>query len=301
MKYNILGKTNVRISHLGLGGGKMGKALLSQPKDPIEEVIELAIDHGINFFDLANVYCIGQSESIVGNVLKSRRNKFLLSTKGGRITPTAAKVAHNLSFLGPLIRPFMGKKGYEIQKSVPRKSDFSPLHLESELEKSLRRLQTDYVDFYFLHGPPIGIMQNSDAFEWMDKMKSAGKIRFSGVSIYTPSEAEYVGKSTEVDLIQIPYNLTNHENYQAFFELNKVKQMGLIARSPFERGLLTSQNLHKNPEITANLQPGQHDGMQTKPIEKMALDFVASNPNIHNILSGTGSKHHMLQNLQWLK
>ena len=301
MEYTILGKTGVRISKAGFGCHHIRKALLSAPKDGAERVIKSALDQGVNFFDLANVYCVGDSEKVVGRALQGIRKDYLLATKGGKIIPTFSKIANKLSPLGPLVRPLFFEAGHKIQKSIKRNVNFTPEHLSAELDKSLKRLKTDYVDFYLLHCPPIALMENPSMFEWMNEEKKRGRILHTGLSVYFASEGKWAMDRHDFDVIQLPYNLVENEADKEFFPYLGQKNLGIFARAPFMSTKLTTSYIklhgHLHPKL---MEIAEQAKAFNQSVEEYAFKFAARNPHIHNIVFGTGNLSHLRKNLEWL-
>src|SRR5437867_3259344 len=134
MKYRTFPRTELTVSELGFGAWTLGTGWWGQidDKDAIA-LIQKAYDLGINFFDTADTYAEGKSESLVGEALKDRRDKTIIATKFG----------------------------YDIYNNPPREGhrerpqDFSPKFIRFALEQSLKRLQTDRIDIYQLHNPRV--------------------------------------------------------------------------------------------------------------------------------------------------
>ena len=291
MIYNELGKTGITISRAGYGCRGIGKSFLADKPQKIDEVIETAIDHGITFFDLADVYCNGDSEEIIGRQLQGRRERFILATKGGKITPTLSKIANRLIPLAPLIRPLLGHRGKKIQKSVSRKNNFDPGYLKTQLDGSLRRLKTDYVDCYFLHCPTLEEMKDHNIYKWMQEEKKSGRIRAFGLSVYTPDEAIWALDHQEIDILQIPYHLLQREAEQSLFKHKLIDQVGIVARAPLALGELTPKNAVNHPEIIA---AATEAGVT---VTEYAIQFVNKNPHVDNVLFGATKKENLLSNL----
>ena len=149
MDYRNLGKAGVRVSPICLGTTMFGGP--TNESDSIS-IMHKAIDLGINFFDTANMYSTGGSETVVGKALTDRRDKVILATKG---------------------RAPMG--------DGPNDAGASRVHLIRELDRSLQRLGTDYVDIYYVHTPdyqtPI-----EETLRTLDDMVRSGKVRYIACS-----------------------------------------------------------------------------------------------------------------------
>ncbi len=212
MNYRTLGKTGLKVSEISLGtwqvGGKWGSEFNQKNA---EEIINKAIDNGVNFIDTADVYSDGLSERTVGEIVRSRSEDVYIATKCGR-------------FLDPHIN-----SAYQV--GVLRKF----------VENSLSNLGVERIDLIQLHCPPTEVYYRPEIFELFDKLTEEGKIRNYGVSVEKVEEAlkaiEYPGVST----IQIIFNMFRQRPSELFFKEAKAKNVGIIARVPLASGLLTGK------------------------------------------------------------
>ena len=213
--YRLLGKTGIRVSRIALGCGFRGIHSLEEA----QSVIELAHDLGINFIDCANVYKVRsgeQSEIALGRAMKGRRSEFVITSKFGSIQQVNAG-----------------------EEKIGRSEKI----MFRAVENSLRRLQTDYIDFYFLHTPANDVPweETVNAF---DKLCRQGKIRFYGLSNHEASDiTDALRVATDnhlsgVSILQNPYNLINRHIEKGIGPLAKEKQLGLMTYSPVAAGLL---------------------------------------------------------------
>lgn len=164
MKKIFFGKTNEKVSAVSLGAMRIGDA-----KDPVE-IIETAMDHGITFFDHADIYGGGNSEKIFAKALKE------------------SKYDRSAIFL-------QSKLGI-----VPGKMyDFSKEHLISSVEGILERLDTDHLDSLLLHRPDT-LMEPEEVAEVFNQLEKEGKVRYFGVSNFTPGQVELLQKSVQQEL-----------------------------------------------------------------------------------------------------
>lgn len=221
MKYRRLGMTGLEVSEIGLGGWQAGGAF-SVGRTPLGwsgtsdestlEVLRSARECGVTFYDTSDVYGFGRSESLFGIALSRYRNDIVLSTKVGFVR---------------------GRDDVE--------RDYSREHILKAIDRSLRRLRTDYIDVYQLHNPPIEVLRNGEAQEAMEMLQESGKIRFWGVSVTTPQDGLEVVENRWGHTIQILYNVLNQS---AAFELlprAKDADFGVIARVPLASGLLSGR------------------------------------------------------------
>ncbi len=182
MKFNEFGKTGMIVSEIGFGGSRIGGFFADKHsgKEALD-VLRKALDSGITFYDTADMYAQGESESLIGTAFRGRREQVILATKGGYCLPAQRNLMKRIK---PLVRPIVQALGLKRAKlpagmSGTLSQDFSPSYLTKALESSLKRLQTDYVDLYQLHSPGAPFLQ-SDAF---------------GDALQTPREAQGAGKA----------------------------------------------------------------------------------------------------------
>ena len=213
MKYRELGKTGLRISAVGLGtmvhAGHFGAMKDSESLSAIDTALEL----GVNFIDTSDAYGAGYSETLLGNALKGRRDKVILATKGGNV----------------MVGPNRGKLVFEAD------------YISQVMDESLKRLQTDYIDLYQLHNPTVDVIERGEVWQVLERAKQAGKIRHYGVSINTMEEGSVAVKDGRAETIQVEYNLLTQEPAESFFTAAQQSNVGIIARIPLKRGILTGK------------------------------------------------------------
>jgi len=210
MKYRKLGKTGFNVSEISLGtwqtGGKWGSVFNTKNA---EDIINAAIDNGVNFIDTADVYSNGLSEKAVGRVIRSRTEKVYVATKCGR-----------------RINPHVSA-GYQ------------PKVLQKYVEDSLLRTGLETLDLIQLHCPPAEVYYRPEIFEMFDRLKEAGKILNLGVSVERVEEAFRAIEYPNVTTIQIIFNLFRQRPAEIFFSEAKRCNVGIIVRVPLASGLLT--------------------------------------------------------------
>lgn len=210
MNYRKLGKTNLNISEIALGtwqvGGKWGSPFNDKTAD---ELINTAIDNGVNFIDTADVYENGLSETAVGRVVRSRSERIFVATKCGR-------------YVNPHVN-----EGYQ------------PKVLQKFVEDSLKRTGLETLDLIQLHCPPSEVYFRPEIFELFDRLKEQGKIQNLGVSVEKVEEAMKAIQYPNVTTIQIIFNLFRQKPSEIFFEEAQKRDIGIIARVPLASGLLT--------------------------------------------------------------
>ena len=212
MKYRILGKTNFKISEVSLGtwqlGGKWGKRFDTRTA---EEILDKAVETGVNFIDTADVYNDGLSEIAIGKFLKKVSSRIYVATKcGRRLNPHTTE-------------------GYNKD------------NITGFVEDSLKRLDVEALDLIQLHCPPTEVYYRQEAFEALEDLKMNGKIRHYGVSVEKVEEALKAVGQPGVASVQIIYNMFRLKPAEDFFEIADSKNVGIIIRVPLASGLLTGK------------------------------------------------------------
>ncbi len=220
MKYRLLGKCNVQVSEIGFGAWAIGGPSESagvqwgwsgvQDEEAIAAV-KRARELGVNFFDTADVYGNGHSEELLGRALAGQQDVFIAS-----------------------------KVGNVVRGGVAGK-DWSAAHIVDSCEKSLRRLRRQTIDLYQLHNPEIRDIRHGDWPKTMEKLQKEGKIRWWGVSVFTPEEAMAVLERGNAYTIQIAYNALRQEMVEKILPRTQKDNVGVIARVPLYYGLLTGK------------------------------------------------------------
>lgn len=212
MKYRTLGKTGMKISEISLGtwqvGGKWGSGFDDKNA---EQIINEAIDAGVNFIDTADVYENRQSEKTVGRVVRSRSEKVYVATKCGRFIDPH----HNEGYKPKVLRDFV--------------------------ETSLKNTGLERLDLIQLHCPPTEVYYRDEIFAEFDKLKQEGKIANLGVSVEKVEEALKAIEFPNVCTVQIIFNMFRHRPSELFFQEAKKKNIGIIARVPLASGLLSGK------------------------------------------------------------
>jgi len=212
MKYRRLGKTDLKISEISLGtwqvGGKWGSGF---NHDNADQILNLAIDQGVNFIDTADVYESGESEKAVGRLIKNRSEEIFVASKCGR-----------------QINPHVNE-GY------------TESALRQYVEDSLQRLGLETIDLIQLHCPPTEVYYRPEIFGLFETLKSEGKIRHLGVSVEKVEQAIKAIEFDNVTTVQLIFNMFRQRPRERFFQDAKQKDVGVIIRVPLASGLLTGK------------------------------------------------------------
>ena len=212
MNYRTLGKTNWKISEIGLGtwqvGGGWGSAF---DQKVAEEILHAAFDQGVNFVDTADVYDAGLSEAAVGEAVRQRSEKIYVATKCGR-----------------RIQPHIDET-YTIDR------------LRRHVEDSLRNTGLNRLDLVQLHCPPTSVYKRDEVFSLFGKLKAEGKIAAMGVSVEKVEEAKLAMEYDIVSTVQVIFNMFRQKPAEELLGLAADKNIGLIVRVPLASGLLSGK------------------------------------------------------------
>lgn len=210
-----IGKTDLYVNPIGLGTNAVGGHNLYPNLDEEvgKELVRTAINLGVNFLDTAYIYGPGRSEELVGEVIKEtgKRNELVIATKGAHKLD-----GENVTF------------------------DNSPAFLKQSVEESLKRLQTDYLDLFYIHFPDENTPKD-EAVGALKQLKDEGKIRAIGVSNFSIEQLKEANKDGYVDVIQGNYNLIQREAEKEFLPYTKEHNISFIPYFPLASGLLAGK------------------------------------------------------------
>lgn len=290
MKYNTLGETNIKLSELGFGASAIGGMFNGVKKDEAIKTVHAAFDRGINYFDTSPAYGRSTStygpvtsETLLGKALKDlQRSEIILSTKAGKIS------------------------------SLPPELNFSYHAILKSVEGSLKRLQTDYIDLLFLHDIEYNKgkhleMALTEGLEALKDLKKSGKIRAVGISCYSMDVLNKVIPNYVLDtvLVHNHHTLINDELLGLMPKI-KAKGMGLVSASPFASGLLTHQGPPdwypiNNKDLCVIIKTLNFCAENNVPIEKLAIQYALSNPEIPTTLFSCNERSILNKNIDWIE
>jgi aryl-alcohol dehydrogenase-like predicted oxidoreductase len=291
MKYRYLGHTGLEVSVLGLGTNAFGKRA---DQDTSIRIIHHALDRGVNFIDTANIYSGTASERIIGLALEGRRQEAVLATKAGLV---------------------MGQG--------PNGRGSSRHHLMQELENSLRRLRTDYVDLYQIHtfDPHTPL---EETLRTLDDMVRSGKVRYIGASNYAAWELmKAIGISEAKGLnrfvsTQVSYSLADRTPERELVPMCLDQGVGIIPYFPLAGGILTGKYSLENraPDqsradtdpnfsrfvIDRNIQLGQEVGRLAADLglapSGLSLAWLMGCPAVSTVIVGATRTSQLEDNLR---
>ncbi len=222
MKYNLLGNTGVLVSEIALGtmtfgGGDNWGIFGSLGESEAQRLVDQAMDAGVNLFDTANIYADGRSEEILGKTLQGKRHQAIIATK---------------------VRGRMGQGQNDI--------GLSRLHIIRQVEESLNRLGTDYIDLYQIHNPDQ-LTDWEETLRALDDLVRSGKVRYIGASnmngwsiMKTRGLSQLHGLHT-FKSSQSYYSLAARELEREIIPVLLDQKMGLIVWSPLAGGFLSGK------------------------------------------------------------
>jgi aryl-alcohol dehydrogenase-like predicted oxidoreductase len=284
MEYRILGRTGLQVSVMGLGGGGHSRLGMAKGKTETESVsiLKQGIDAGINFIDTAELY---GTESIVGKGIKGiDRDKIIISSK-------------------KMVREGMTSK--EVQEG---------------LEKSLKNLDTDYIDIYHLHGVPPEEYDYcvSEIYPEFRKMKEKGMIRFIGITERFEIDCNHIMLQKALDdsiwdVMMVGFNMLNQSARDSVFKKSVESNIGILNMFAVRRAFSNPERLSQiilelieKEQINPDDIDGKHplnflfheNGAYS--LTDAAYRFCRYEPGVHVVLSGTSDQVHLRANIESL-
>ncbi len=300
MEYRQLGRSGLHVPVLSLGTGTFGgtteffKKWGDSGEKEATRLVDICLEHGVNFFDTANVYSKGESERVLGAAIKGRRDQVLISTKA--------------TFP-------MGES--------PNDQGSSRIHLIKACEDSLKRLGTDYIDVYFMHGFDA-LTPVEETLRTLDNLVSSGKVRYIGCSNYSGwhtmkslAASEKYGLERYV-AYQGYYSLIGRDYEWELMPLALDQGLGLMVWSPLGWGRLTGKIRRGQPLPEGRIKSGGDSGgpmvdeehlfnvvdalievaeENEKTVSQVALNWLLQRPSVSNVVVGARNEEQLLQNL----
>lgn len=263
-------------------------------------LLAVARDAGINFFDTADMYSQGESESLLGRAFKGQRAEVVIATKAGYCLPGRRKLAGHLK---PLLRPVIRALGIRRDR-LPAAArgvmaqNFSPAYLVRALESSLRRLRTDYVDLFQLHSPPTEVVERGEWEPALEDLKRAGKIRYYGIACDSVEAGRAALRYSGLSSLQFTLSMLEQRAAETLFPEAQGKGVAGIARECLGNGLLAKApgavdltSYCSSPEELA-LRTEQLSALRRQaadrgvPLSRLALDYASNTSGVSVALIG---------------
>lgn len=269
MNYRTLGNSNLNISEVSLG-------CMSLPTDlrDAKAIIDTALDVGINYFDTADLYNLGANETVVGAALKEKRQDIYIATKVGN-------------------RWTEGEDGWTWDASAD--------YIKKAVHASLKRLGTDYIDLYQLHGGTIedDLEAVIDTFE---ALKQKGLIRHYGISSIRPNVFVPFSKNKRVVSNMMQYSMLDRRA-EEWFNLFTEQNVSVVTRGSIAKGLLSNRwrdklapyNGYETEELETILNTLE---LQYNNLHALALAFNLQHQTVASTVIGASTKEQLLDNIQ---
>ncbi|HEY1162321.1 MAG TPA: aldo/keto reductase [Candidatus Dormibacteraeota bacterium] len=286
MKNIRLGHSELEVSRIAFGTWQLGGDWGATDEEAAVAAIRRAADRGINFFDTAQAYGFGASESLLAKALKGMpRDQVVIATKGG-------------------LRPIAGG-GNE--------RDSSPDWIRRGVDSSLKALGTDYIDLYQIHWPDPKVPFAETAGALAD-LKAAGKIRHVGVSNYDAAEMAEFSRTLPVETLQPVYHMFRRDIEESVLPYTKAHDIGVLAYGPLGHGLLSGA-LTPETRFAPDDWRSKSDVFQGEPyrrnlrvvsaldrfaqlelgtsVSRLAIAWVLANPAVQVAIVGTRNPGHI--------
>ncbi len=277
MEYRRLGKTDMEVSVLSFGASPLGNVFEVADEQEGSRAVHDAIDHGINFFDVAPFYGFTLAEKRLGKALEGKRKDIFLATKCGRYGP--------------------------------EDFDFSYDRVLQSIDESLERLRTDYVDILQIHDIEFGDRQQliKETIPAALKVKQMGKARYIGITGLPVRYLADITRQAEVDTVLswAHYNLLEDEINDELVPLSREKGFGLMNAAPLLQRILSDAPLpdwHRSPQPVKDMQPRllhlcKEYGVN---LSDVAIRYAIDHPDIATTIVGMSHPSHVKQNLRAL-
>jgi len=271
MEKRILGKTGLSVSILGFGGAEIGYRVPTMSEKTVEKILMEALETGLNTIDTAE--CYNKSEELIGSALGKRRSAVHIFTKCG----------HGKNYMDDA---------------------WEPSDLQASIDRSLKRLRTDYIDLLQLHSCSQDILARGEVIEVLQKARKSGKTRFIGYS-GDSKDALYAINCGAFDTLQTSINIADQEALQLTLPLALEKNMGVIVKRPIANAAFSYKS---KPDFDyavpywERLQKLKYDFINgdTRHTAAVALRFTLSVPGVHTAIVGTSKSGRYTENAKVL-
>ncbi|MGD2156597.1 MAG: aldo/keto reductase [Anaerolineales bacterium] len=273
MERRRFGKTGLEVSVLGAGLAEIGDASIDDAESQASLVLNTALDAGINFLDTSA--CYGISEQLIGRTIAHRRQHYILATKCGHITA-----------------------GYEGE-------EWTVETIKHSIERSLKRMKTDYLDLVQLHSCGLDILEHGEVTQALLDARQAGKTRFIGYSGDNEA-AEWAVESGLFDTLQTSFSVVDQRARIRLFTQAKAKDMGIIVKRPIANAVW---GMSASPsEYAAQYFQRAQEMLSIGPIPEspsdpilLSLGFTLAHDVLDTAIVGTRNPEHMRANIKMVE
>ncbi len=292
MEYRQLGNSGVRVSVIGLGTNQFGSEAL--PQTGVNSIMDAALDLGINMIDTANAYQDGRSEETLGHALKGRWHKFVLATKV-----------------------------YFPVGEGPNDKGSSRYHILNSVEASLKRLQSDHIDLYYIHRwdetTPI-----EETLRTLDDLIRMGKVRYVGTSDFASWQLAHANLLAEVRgwtpfvALQSHYHMLEREVEREVIPYCQAHKVGFIPYFPLAGGFLTGKykadqpippgsRAERSSYVQEYMTPANYKKIETlsvwanernRGLNELAQAWLMAQPQVCSVISGATTLAHIQSNVK---
>ncbi len=290
MNYKNLGQSGLKVSQIALGTNNFGGQISEEASI---RIVNKAIDCGINVIDTADVYTRGKSEEIIGKAVKGRRDEVVLATKVG----------------------FGTVEG-------PNRSGLSRKHVLNQIEHSLKSLQTDFIDIYYLHrfDPETSLEETLRTFDYLVRQGKVRYIACSNFPAWQMAKAHEICENHELEkliAVQPPYNLLQRDIEEDIIPYCQQEGLGILSYTPLMGGFLTGKYSKATPppagsRFNYNPRLWERAGRESNfavleqienvaddigiPVSKLAISWILKNPAITAPIVGASSAEQVEEN-----
>ena len=294
MNTRTLGKTGLNVSEIGFGGWAVGGNAFGNSYGETDDTVSRAailraLELGVTLLDTADIYGHGHSEALIGDVLRGWPGPApIVVTKGG------------INFY---------------RRDDTLEQDWTPLALAHAVQQSLARLRRETLDVFLLMNPPVEDLDRWKAWDTLDALKRAGKIRFVGVSVAEPADGVWLLQNRlPVDVLEVAYSVFYQGAGTELLPLAEKRGVGILAREPLANGFLSDKYgagaVFENGDIRASL-PREYVAAMTETAEQLnflrrgnertpaqaALRFVLDDPAVASVVVGAKTPGQVEENV----
>jgi len=299
MIYRQIGTTGISASALGLGCGRLGSFASGGSGTAALRLLDEAFDLGINFYDTADSYGQGESETLIGKVFRRKRDRIVITTKVGyRLRGMIPLLFAVKPLLRPLLRHLRAARAVTLGvRPSAMGIDFEPGYIRRAIEKSLRRLRTEYIDFYLLHNPPLDVARDRTVLELLASLQRSGKIRHYGLSCTSAEAGLAALEDAGVRAIEFPLSPVSVSNHEALLAATARRSVGVFANQPFAAGAALGLGGTTGGRHGAAILAAAARDLGSSPAQ-LLLQFALHCKGVSIVLAGTTNPAHLQENVR---